>query len=136
MTDLIDTRNVGAISALTRAMANAIAPSNVGGASLQLQDLRITFAAPPPVAVLLGTADARVLRRQWQSSRSWRLLRRAAAGRQVPNECLVRFDEQKLRFKIHDASRDRADALANLPPPGQGGFRESGMWPFRQQYGI
>jgi hypothetical protein len=66
MTDLIDTRNVGAISALTRAMANAIAPSNVGGASLQLQDLRITFAAPPPVAVLLGTADARVLRRTEQ----------------------------------------------------------------------
>ena len=66
MADLIDTRNVGAISALTRAMANAIAPSNVGGASLQLQDLRITFAAPPPVAVLLGTADARVLRRTEQ----------------------------------------------------------------------
>ena len=66
MTDIIDTRNVGAISALTRAMANAIAPSNVGGASLQLQDLRITFDAPPPVAVLLGTADARVLRRTEQ----------------------------------------------------------------------
>ncbi len=28
---------------------------------------------------------------------------------------LVRFDEQKLRLKIHHASRDRADALANLP---------------------
>ena len=66
MTDLIDTRNVGAISALARAMANAIAPSNMGGASLQLQDLRITFAAPPPVAALLGTADARVLRRTEQ----------------------------------------------------------------------
>ncbi len=65
MTDLFDTHNVEAISALTRAMANAIAPSNVGGASLQLQDLRITFAAPP-VAVLLGTADARVLRRTEQ----------------------------------------------------------------------
>ena len=63
MTDLIDPRNVGAISALTRAMANPISPSNAGGASLQLEDLRITFAAPPPVAVPLGTADARVLRR-------------------------------------------------------------------------
>ncbi|HWK43755.1 MAG TPA: hypothetical protein VNT30_03470 [Stellaceae bacterium] len=70
MTDLIDTRNVGAISAVTRAMANAIVPSNEGGASLQLQDLRITFAAPL-AAVLLGTADARVLRR----SIAWRRVR-------------------------------------------------------------
>ncbi|RDS81006.1 hypothetical protein [Dyella psychrodurans] len=67
MTNLIDTRNVEAISALTRAMANAIALSNVGDASLQLQDLRITFASPPPVAVPLGTADACVLRRNEQS---------------------------------------------------------------------
>ena len=66
MTDLIDTGYVGAISALTRAMADAIAPSSLGGASLQLQDLRITFAAPPPVAVALGTGDARVLRRTEQ----------------------------------------------------------------------
>jgi hypothetical protein len=28
---------------------------------------------------------------------------------------IVRFDEQKIPFKIHPASRDRADALANLP---------------------
>ena len=66
MTDLIDTQSVGAISALTRAMADAIAPSSLGGASLQLQDLRITFAASPLVAVTLGTADARVLRRTEQ----------------------------------------------------------------------
>jgi hypothetical protein len=66
MTDLIDTRTVGAISALTHAMADAIVPSSLGGASMQLQDLRVTFAAPPPVAVTLGTADARVLRRTEQ----------------------------------------------------------------------
>jgi len=66
MTDLVDTRNMGAISALTRAMADAIAPSSLGGASLQLQDLRVTFAAPPPVAVTPGTADARVLHRTEQ----------------------------------------------------------------------
>ena len=68
MTDLIDTRNAGAISALTRAMANAIVPSRLGGASLQLQDFRVTFAAPPPVEVTLGTADARVLRRTEQGA--------------------------------------------------------------------
>src|SRR5579859_431544 len=67
MTDLIDTHYAGAISALTRAMADAIVPSSLGGASLQLQDLRVTFAAPPPMAVTLGTADARVLRRTEQS---------------------------------------------------------------------
>ena len=66
MTDLIDTRSIGAISALTRAMADAIAPASLGGASLQLQDLRVTFAATPPVAIALGTADARVLRRTEQ----------------------------------------------------------------------
>jgi hypothetical protein len=32
---------------------------------------------------------------------------------------IVRFDEQKIPFKIHPASRDRADALANLPLPGK-----------------
>jgi hypothetical protein len=32
---------------------------------------------------------------------------------------IVRFDEQKILFKIHPASRDRADALANLPLPGK-----------------
>lgn len=32
---------------------------------------------------------------------------------------IVRFDEQKILFKIHLASRDRADALANLPLPGK-----------------
>ena len=32
---------------------------------------------------------------------------------------IVRFDEQKILFKIHDASRARADALANLPLPGK-----------------
>src|SRR5215813_5691464 len=31
--------------------------------------------------------------------------------------------------------KSRADALANLPVPGQGGFRESGMWPLRQLNG-
>jgi hypothetical protein len=31
--------------------------------------------------------------------------------------------------------KSRADALANLPVPGQGGFRESGMWPLRQPNG-
>jgi hypothetical protein len=66
MTDLIDTRYVSAISALTRAMADATVLSHLGGASLQLQDLRVTFAASPPVAVTLGTADARVLRRTEQ----------------------------------------------------------------------
>ena len=65
MTNLIDTGNVAAISALTRAMADAIVPSNLGGGTLQLQDLRVTFAAPP-VAITLGTADARVLRRTEQ----------------------------------------------------------------------
>jgi hypothetical protein len=40
---------------------------------------------------------------------------------------IVRFDERKILFKIHPASRDRADALANLPLPGKGGFRESGI---------
>jgi hypothetical protein len=68
MTDVIDIRNAAAISALTRAMADAIAPSSLGGASLHLQDLRVTFAAPPPVEVTLGTADARVLRRTEQSA--------------------------------------------------------------------
>lgn len=63
MTDLVDIRNAAAISALTRAMADAIAPSRLGGAALQLQDLRVTFAAPTPVEVTLGMADARVLRR-------------------------------------------------------------------------
>ena len=66
MTDLIDTPTVGALSALTRAMAEAIVPSSLGGAYLQLQDLRVTFAVPPPVAVTLGTAGARVLRRTEQ----------------------------------------------------------------------
>jgi hypothetical protein len=66
VTDLIDTRYVGAISALTRAMADAVAPPYLGGAPLQLQDLRVTFAAPPPVAVTLGTADAHVLHRTEQ----------------------------------------------------------------------
>ena len=75
MTDLIDTRNAGAISALTRAIADAMVPSNLGGASLQLQDLRVTFAAPPPVAVTLGTADARVLRRTEQGVEVEALLR-------------------------------------------------------------
>jgi hypothetical protein len=32
---------------------------------------------------------------------------------------IVRFDEQKILFKIHSASRARADALANLPLPGK-----------------
>jgi hypothetical protein len=32
---------------------------------------------------------------------------------------IVRFDERKILFKIHPASRDRADALANLPLPGK-----------------
>src|SRR5258708_11308143 len=66
MTDLTDHRYAGALSALTRAMAGAIVPSNLGGASLQLQDLRVTFAAPPPAAVVLGMADARILRRTEQ----------------------------------------------------------------------
>jgi hypothetical protein len=39
-----------------------------------------------------------------------------------------------LKYTMHQEIR--ADALANLPPPGQGGFRESGIWPFRQQNGI
>jgi acyl-coenzyme A thioesterase PaaI-like protein len=68
MTDLSDTRIASAISSLTRAMANAIVPSRLGGASLQLQDLRVTFAAPPPVEVTLGTADARVSRRTEQGA--------------------------------------------------------------------
>src|SRR3984893_18331747 len=48
---------------------------------------------------------------------------------------IVRFDEQKIPYKIHDASRA---GLTPSPtcPPGHGGFRESGMWPFRQQNGI
>ncbi len=65
MTDLVDAQIAGAISTLTRAMANAVAPSNVGDASLHLQDLRISFAAQPSDATL-GTADARVLRRTEQ----------------------------------------------------------------------
>ena len=32
---------------------------------------------------------------------------------------IVRFDEQKILFKIRPASRDRADALANLPLPAR-----------------
>jgi hypothetical protein len=48
---------------------------------------------------------------------------------------IVRFDEQKIPFKIHPASRDRADALANLPSQARWSPR-SGMWPFRQQNGI
>ena len=61
MTDLIDSRYADVIVALTRAMAEAIMPSRSSAASLQLQDLRISFAAPP-VAITLGTADARILR--------------------------------------------------------------------------
>jgi hypothetical protein len=44
---------------------------------------------------------------------------------------IVRFDEQTILFKIHPASRDRADALANLPLPGKVVSAKSGMWPFR-----
>src|ERR1700730_13099468 len=41
---------------------------------------------------------------------------------------LVRFDERKILFKIHDASRA---GLTPSPtcPPGQGGLRESGIAP-------
>jgi hypothetical protein len=34
-------------------------------------------------------------------------------------QSIVRFDEQKILFKIHNASRARADFLANLPVPGK-----------------
>jgi hypothetical protein len=43
---------------------------------------------------------------------------------------------KKILLKIHRASRDRADALANLPLPGKVVSAKSGMWPFRQQNGI
>jgi len=49
---------------------------------------------------------------------------------------IVLFDEQKIPFKIHPASRDRADALANLPLPGKVASAKAGCGRFRQQNGI
>ena len=64
--------------------------------------------------------------------------RRAACerARQTPHPPLFRWVGTFKGFRCFCLCiKSRADALANLPVPGQGGFRESGMWPLRQPNG-